>query len=122
MAPIIPPLGQVRKIGVCDVMGPVSPLSARRLFMLQRSIDASAPNPDHLCDVFYSVASTIQLPSLSMATHALCIAAFAFLFEVLRHCCLRWRKCFPSKLLCCLFEHSLVVTKELLQGFGEILL
>src|SRR6266487_2967304 len=122
MTSLIPPFGQIRHIRISSMMGPVPPMSGGRLFMLQRSVDGSAPNPDHLCDVFFSVSSTRQLPDLLMVTNALGIAALVFLFDVPQRICLRWRKRLASKVLCRLFEHTLMVTKELLQGFCKVFL
>src|SRR6266516_4220183 len=122
MTSLIPSFGQIRHIRINQMMCPVSPVPGGRLFMFQCSIDASAPNSDDLCDVLFSISGAKQFPDLLMATHALGIAALAFLFDVPRRSGLRWRKRLSSKLPRRFFEHTLMVTKELLQGFGEILL
>jgi len=57
-----------------------------------------------------------------VATNAFGIVALAFLVDVLRRGCLWWRKCLARKVLCCLFEHPLVVMKEFFQSFCKVFL
>src|SRR5271157_954955 len=121
MASIIPSLDKIRHIRISFMVGPVPPVSGGRLLMLQCSVDASAPNPDHLCDVFFSVSSTIQLPDFLMATNALCLAILPFLFSLPCHGHLR-RKRLSCQLMGRRFQETLVMTKEFFQSFCKIFL
>ena len=89
--------------------------------MFQCSTDTSTSDTHHACNFFYSSPSAKQLPDLLVATNAHGMAAPAFPLGRLGSGRLR-RRYLSSKLPCHLFEQTLVMTKELLQCFGKILL
>jgi hypothetical protein len=121
MTPSIPSITEIGEIRISDMMGPVARFSGSGLLVFQCSIDAAGTNPDNACNVLYSVTSAKQLPDLLVAMNTRSLAAPAFSLGRLGSGCLR-RRNISSKLSCCLFEQTLVVTKELLQGLGKILL
>src|SRR5260370_39135263 len=121
MASIIPSLEKIRQIRISFMVGPVPSVSGGRLLMLQGSVAASAPNHDHLCDVFFSVSSTIQLPDLLMATNALCMAVLPFLFSLPCHGPLRGKR-LSCQLMGRRFQETFVMTKEFFQSFCKIFL
>jgi hypothetical protein len=121
MTPAIASITERGERRVSEMMGPVASFSASWLLMFQCAIDTAGADPDDACNLLSSVTSTKQLPDLLVATNARSIAAPAFPLGRLGSDRLR-RRNISSQLSCCLFEQRLVVTKELLQGLGKILL
>jgi hypothetical protein len=122
MTPLVPSITERGEIGVSAMTGPAATFSTKWLLVFQHAIDTAGADPDHACNLLSSVASAKQLPDLLVATNALGMAVPALPFDLQGNGCLGSRKCLSSQLLCHFFEQTLLVTKELLQGLGKILL
>src|SRR5207248_384366 len=98
--------------------------SARRgsCLLFKRTIDTARTDSDKLGNLHFVVSFPIQLPDPLMKTHSLAMTSTTLLCDFFRHCHPGSRTSFSCTALRCRFERTLLLAKELLQGFGKVLL
>jgi hypothetical protein len=110
------------KVGIDDGRGVRPSSRRRRRFLLEGTIDTRRTDSDDLGNLLFVVSFSIQLPDPLMKTHSLAMTNTTFLCDFFRHRRPLSRTCFACAASGRLFEHTLLLAKELLQGFGKVLL
>src|SRR5690349_2635485 len=94
MAPLIPSLTQVRKVGINHLMETRPSPRRRSRFLFEDAIDTLATDPDALGNLLFVISFSIELPDPFMNGHPLAMTSTTFLFPDLWYCCPGSRACF----------------------------
>jgi hypothetical protein len=93
-----------------------------RRFLFEGTVDPARTDADELGNLLFVAALPIQFPDPLMHAYSLAMTRTTLLRNLFRYCCPLSRTCFACAALRRLFERALLLAKELLQGFGKVLL
>jgi hypothetical protein len=122
VAPLVPPRSQVGKVRINDGSGARPSAWWRRSLLFKSPRDTLRTDTDELSNLLFVVSLPIQLPDPFMKTHAVAVTSTALFSPCFRPCRLGSRTCGSCAAVRRLFEYTVLLAKELLQGLGKILL
>ncbi len=122
MAALIPSRSQVGKVRINDGRRARPSSRGRSRFLFECTRDTARASSDDLGNVLFAASLSIQLPDSFMDAHLLAMTSTTLLCDFFRHRSPSRRTCLSGAASGRLFEDTLLLAKELLQGFGKVLL
>ncbi len=121
VAPLVPARSQIGKVGINDGRRARSSSRRGRRFLFQGTVDPARTDADELGNLLFVAALSIQFPDPLMHAYSLAMTRTTLSRNFFRYCRPLSRTCFACAALYRLFERTLLLAKELLQGFGKVL-